>query len=94
MTSIAHMTSAEIKKYRALAHPLKPVVIIGQAGLTESVLTEINNALEHHELIKIRVNALDRENRSEITNQILTSLNATLIQQIGHTVSIYRKREN
>ena len=82
----------ELKKFlRAKADRLKPVVITGQHGLTPAVLNEINLALEHHELIKVRVNANDREERQAMTRQICADLSAELIQSIGHVITLYRK---
>lgn len=76
---------------RAKAHLLKPVVITGQNGVTLAVLNEIDLALEHHELIKVRVNAADREDRKTMIQQICTDSSAELIQAIGHVVTLYRK---
>jgi RNA-binding protein len=87
------VTINDVRKLRTRAHPLKPVVIIGQGGLTSGVMDEINLALDHHELIKVRVNASDRSNRVELINQIMAETNATPIQQIGHIATIYRKRQ-
>lgn len=82
----------ELKKFmRAKAHSLKPVVITGQNGITHSVLNEIDLALEHHELIKVRVNASDREDRKAMTAQICADSSAELIQAIGHVITLYRK---
>ncbi|WP_045225855.1 ribosome assembly RNA-binding protein YhbY [Methyloterricola oryzae] len=86
------MKSEQKKQLRARAHALKPVVITGQAGLTPAVLSEINLALEHHELIKVRINADDREMRKEMAQQICSDLGADLVQSIGHIVTLYRKR--
>lgn len=75
----------------AKAHTLKPVVITGQHGVTPAVLNEIDLALEHHELIKIRVNAAGREDRQAMVRQICDTSSAELIQAIGHVIAIYRK---
>ena len=84
--------NAELKKQlRAKAHALKPVIITGQAGISPSVLFEINSALDHHELIKVRVNAGDREQRREMSNMICAETEADLIQSIGHIITLYRK---
>lgn len=72
---------------------LKPVVILGNHGLSPNVIKEIDNSLEAHELIKVRVNAADKEERNELIEQILTATNAELIQAIGHVISIYRKKK-
>jgi len=83
---------SELKKQlRAKAHALRPVIITGQAGISPSVLLEINSALDHHELIKVRVNAEDREKRREMTGMICTETGAELIQAIGHVITLYRE---
>ena len=82
----------ELKKFlKARAHALSPVVITGQHGITPAVLTEIGVALDHHELIKIRVNAADREERREMVGEIVNATGAELIQSIGHIVALYRQ---
>jgi RNA-binding protein len=83
---------SELKKFlKAKAHALKPVVITGQHGITPAVLNEINLALDHHELIKVRVNAADRDERTEMVEEIVRATGAELIQAIGHVITIYRK---
>ena len=79
------------KLLKSRAHALKPVVITGQQGVTPAVLNEIDLALEHHELIKVRVNAADRENRQAMIQDILAASSAELIQSIGHIIAIYRR---
>jgi RNA-binding protein len=83
------VNAADKKKFRALAHSLKPVIMIGQAGLTAAVLAEIELALNTHELIKIRIRA-EREERKQISEKICTDTGATLIQMIGQIAVIYR----
>ncbi len=82
----------ELKKIlKARAHALKPVVITGQNGLSDAVINEIDLALEHHELIKVRINASDREERLMMSAEICQRLSAEIIQSIGHIIAIYRK---
>ena len=83
------MHSADKKKLRAKAHDLKPVIMIGQAGLTATVLAEIELALDNHELIKIKIRA-EREKRKQISEQICSDTAAELIQNIGQIAVIYR----
>ena len=64
------LSKNQLKFLRGEAHNLKPVVMIGANGLTENVLAEINHALEHHELIKIKVRAEDREDKLAIIEHI------------------------
>ena len=87
------LNKAQRSHLRKLAHALKPVVIIGQAGLTENVMTEINLTLEHHELLKIRLNAADKTARQDMIDSILQQTSAELVQAIGHICTIYRPAE-
>ncbi len=83
------MNPADKKKLRAQAHSLKPVIMIGQSGLTAAVLAEIELALDNHELIKVRIRA-EREDRKLISEKICIDTGATLIQNIGQIAVIYR----
>jgi RNA-binding protein len=85
------VNSAEIKSFRVKAHNLNPVVTVGQAKLTAAVLAEIEIALDVHELIKIKIRA-EREERTQISQQICKDTGAALIQAIGQIAVIYRKR--
>lgn len=85
------MNSEQLKQMKSKAHDLKPVIMIGQAGLTEAVNKEIELALDTHELIKIKVRA-EREERKQIQQKICAETNAELIQSIGQVVVIYRKK--
>ncbi|BCX88620.1 RNA-binding protein [Methylomarinovum tepidoasis] len=76
---------------KARAHPLRPVVLTGQLGLTEAVLAEIDRALTAHELIKVRINAEDRQARREMAQQICDRLDAELVQILGHVATLYRE---
>ena len=83
----------QIKELALKVHKLKPVVMIGNKGLTEAVQSEIDQALEHHELIKIRVASQNREDRDAIIDEVCTVQKALLIKKIGHTFAIYRKKK-
>ncbi|MDP1665310.1 MAG: ribosome assembly RNA-binding protein YhbY [Methylobacter sp.] len=83
------MNSADKKKLRAQAHSLKPVIMIGQSGLTAAVLAEIELALNSHELIKVRIRA-ERDDRKLISEKICADTGAELIQSIGQIAVIYR----
>ena len=79
------------KRYlRGLAHSLKPVVIVGSAGLTQSVLDEIELSIAHHELMKVRINAADREARQSCINSICEKVGTELVTSIGHIAVLYR----
>ena len=83
------MNSADKKKLRAEAHTLKPVVMIGQSGLTAAVLAEIELALNSHELIKVKIRA-ERDDRKLISEKICADTGAELIQTIRQIAVIYR----
>lgn len=84
------LTQAQKKQLVTHAHKLNPVVIIGANGLTEAVLAEIETALDAHELIKIRVNAADRDERYQMIQQISHNAQAQLIHRIGHVATFFR----
>ena len=86
------LTPVERSALRAEAHGLKPVVIIGEAGLTPSVIKEISASLDSHGLIKVRVFGDDREMRSEIYENICAELQAHPVQHIGKLLVIYRPK--
>ena len=86
------LTPVERSALRAEAHGLKPVVIIGEAGLTPSVMKEIAASLDSHGLIKVRVFGDDREMRTEIYENICTELQAHPVQHIGKLLVIYRPK--
>lgn len=75
---------------KALAHHLSPVVMLGGNGLTEGVIAEIDNALNHHELIKVKIAGADRETKQLIISAILRETHAAEVQTIGHILVLYR----
>jgi len=88
------LTPAERSALRAEAHGLNPVVMIGEAGLTESVLKEIASSLDAHGLIKVRVFGDDREARVAMYEQISTELDAAPVQHIGKLLVLYRPKKD
>ncbi len=79
------------KKYlRGLGHQLKPLIMVGDAGLSDSLLSEFESTLAHHELIKVKVRVSDRAARDEIISKLCTDHTATLIQRIGNVALLYR----
>jgi len=87
------LSEAHRRHLRKLAHHLKPVVIIGNAGLTENVLTEIDAALAHHELIKVKINATDKTERQSFIDKICEHTAADWVLSIGHIAAFYRPAE-
>ncbi|WP_017446298.1 ribosome assembly RNA-binding protein YhbY [Gayadomonas joobiniege] len=78
---------------KAKAHPLKPVVQLGANGLTEGVLAEIDSALTHHELIKVKIPTDERDLKKAIIDAIVRQTQAFQVQTIGHTLIIFRPSE-
>ena len=87
------LTPAERSALRAEAHGLNPVVMIGEAGLTESVVKEISASLDAHGLIKVRVFGDDREARVAMYEQICADLDAAPVQHIGKLMVLYRPKK-
>ena len=86
------LSSGQIKRLRAEGHrlKLKPVVIIGQKGLSENLHQEIDSALDHHELLKLRIPALDKPGKRELAKLICARHKAILVETIGSVIVIYR----
>lgn len=85
------LTQEQKKQYKSIGHHLKPVLTVADNGLTEGVLAELERALSDHELIKIKLNILDRESRLESIAQLCKTGHADLVQVIGKMALIYRK---
>ncbi|CCD07021.1 TPA: ribosome assembly RNA-binding protein YhbY [Legionella pneumophila] len=78
---------------KAKAHHLKPVVLLGAKGLTEAIVAETNVALLAHELIKVKINGAEKEDRMQMAEELCEQLHAELVQMIGNTLVLYRKNE-
>lgn len=84
------LTVSQRLELMAQAHGLAPVVIIGNAGLSEAVLKEIDTALKSHQLIKVRAMSGDREQRDLMLTTICEQLHAASVQHIGKMLVVYR----
>ena len=84
------------KKYlRGLAHNLNPSAFVGQKGLTEALIEEIDNALEAAELIKVKFNDFkDKENKNSLTSKISEATKSHIAGMIGHVAILYRPCKN
>ena len=85
------MNSKQISYLRGLAHPLNPVVMISNKGLSENVLKEINICLDAHELIKIKVMTDDKALRTQMLTDICEQTSATAVHHIGKQLVVYRQ---
>lgn len=90
------LSKPDIRRFRAIGHHLKPVLIMGDGGLSDGFLEELEQRLEDHELIKVRVSAEDREDRQLLGTAMADATNATIVQRIGSMLLLYRaaKRPN
>lgn len=84
----------QLRFLRGRAHPLKPVILIGQHGLSEAVVTETARALADHELIKVKVRGAERDARDAMLAELARRTAAELVTRIGHVAVIYRRREH
>ena len=83
------------KHLRGLAHNLKPVVLIGQKGLTGELIKSADQALDKHELIKIKFNEFkEKDQKAEITEELCKKTRAELAGTIGHIAILYREQED
>lgn len=87
------LSPSQRRYLRGLAHPLKPVLLLGGKGITPSVLAELNHALDDHELLKVKLSGEDREQRESSLTQLLDASGAESVQRIGHVAVLYRRNE-
>lgn len=86
------LTEKQRKFLRGRAHPIEPVVMVGNSGLTENVVKEADRALEDHELIKVRVRAAERSSRDGMICDLAARTRSELVHRIGHVATLYRQR--
>ncbi len=88
------LTNKQKQFLKAKAHELKPVILLGNNGLTEGVIAETEQALEHHELIKIKVPTEDREQKVLIMDAIVRETKAEKVQVIGKILVLFRSSKD
>lgn len=86
------LTEKQRRVLRGLAHPLKPVILIGNAGVTDAVIAETRRALHDHELIKVRMAGVDRAARDLALEQLASRADAALVGRIGHVATLFKPR--
>ncbi|GLT18475.1 RNA-binding protein [Vibrio zhanjiangensis] len=89
-----NLSTKQKQHLKGLAHSLKPVVLMGANGLTEAVLAEIEIALNHHELIKVKIASEDRETKNLIVEAIVRETGAENVQVIGKTLVLYKQSDD
>jgi RNA-binding protein len=93
--NLAMALSEKQKKYlRRLAHPLSPVVMVGNAGVTDGVVGELERALRDHELVKVSARVGERDARKEALASLASRTAAEIVQQVGNVGVLYRRRKD
>lgn len=90
---MAVLTSKQRQYLRGLAHPLAPVVRVGKAGVTESVIAETKKSLHSHELIKVRIEVDESAERKAIAAKLAEASDAQLAGTVGKIAILYRQRD-
>jgi RNA-binding protein len=85
------LSEKQKKHLRRLAHPMHPIVMLGNAGLTDAVVNELERALTDHELVKVGARVGDREARDAALNILATRTSSELLQRIGNVGVFYRR---
>jgi RNA-binding protein len=86
-----HLSEKQKKHLRRLAHPLRPIVMLGNAGLTDGVVNELDRALTDHELVKVSARIGEREVRNEALATLAARTSAELVQRVGHVGVFFRR---
>lgn len=89
---IVALTPRERAALKARAHALEPVVMVGQGGVSDAVVAEIDRALTAHELIKVKLGGADRAARAALADVICTRAGAADVQQVGKVLVLWRPR--
>ncbi|HCR96841.1 MULTISPECIES: ribosome assembly RNA-binding protein YhbY [Halomonas] len=85
------LSQAQKKAFRSIGHHLNPVVTVSENGVSENLLTELNRALNDHELIKVKLALPERDDRAAMLNELVTGSRADVVQTIGKMALLYRK---
>ena len=84
------LTETQKKALKKLAHNLKPVIMVGNAGVTASLLNELDSTIEHHELMKVKVSAGERDARDAAIKQLCKASKSELVGRVGNIATLYR----
>jgi RNA-binding protein len=88
------LSPSQRRYLRSLAHDLSPVILLGAKGATDAVLRELDLALSHHELVKVKLSGGDKDERQEQIDFLSQGTRAESVQQIGHIVVLFRRNED
>ena len=85
------LTEKQRRHLKGLAHPLKPVILMGNSGLTEAVIAATSQALGDHELIKVRLPGMERQDRDAALALLAERTGSAMVTRIGHVAVLYRR---
>ena len=85
------LTTKQRQYLKIKAAELKPVVMIGKNGITESVIEEIKSSIEHHELIKVKAKAENRDQRDELAQYLAEQSESTVVQFLGNNLTLFKQ---
>ncbi len=88
------LTQQQKRFLKAKAHSLRPVILIGDKGITESLIAELKRSILHHELIKVRISGAERELRDLMITQLCEQTQAELVQRVGHIATLWKRNPN
>jgi RNA-binding protein len=86
------LTPSQRAQLKARSHALEPVVVVGQAGASDSVIAEVERSLTAHELIKVKLAGADRDTRRDLTRVLSERTGAAIVQQVGRVLVLWRPR--
>jgi len=87
------LTEDQKKRLRGLGHKLKPVIIVGAGGLSPTLLEEFDRSLAHHELMKVKLNVGDRDERDRLIEELRARSQAELVQRVGNVALLFLRRK-
>ena len=87
------LSEKQKKHLRRLAHPMSPIVMLGNAGLTDGVVKELDRALTDHELVKVSARVGERDARNEALALLAGRTTSELVQRVGNVGVFYRRRQ-
>jgi len=90
---LKQLSEKQRRHLKGLAHPLRPIILMGQSGLTDAVVAETVRALADHELIKVRLPGLERSARDAALKGLAERTDSAMVTRIGHVAVLYRPRQ-
>ncbi len=88
------LSPSQRRYLRSLAHDLHPVILLGAKGATDAVVKELDLALSHHELVKVKLSGGDKDERQQQIDVLSAGTQSESVQQIGHIVVLFRRNED